>query len=592
MHKRKARSSCLKYSKMKKDLFKMLRKNTPILLSAIAFFLTFSVSAGEPENAPTWNKVREAENVPAKISEDNLLWKIDCGTRRQYPMPRIVGDRVLVMGTESSNMEPEWKKAVKRGGSLLCLSLKDGSEIWRLISPGKGRPTSFGICGEPVVEGNRIYVVAMQHVYCLDMNGMADGNQGAQNELQLMGGRGINELPDWSADIIWHYSFGPMNIQVQDAISCSPVSVNGQIWVSTANEMGSEARGTKSRKPHMIVLDKETGKLIATDDMDVPVIWHGEWSSPAVVEAKGEKIVIFGDGYGILHGLKLPSPSPDGNPVKIKEYWTFDLNPREYRYDEQGRRHPYCIDTRLTYKYPMGWLRDAEKWIVPPDEWAKSRKTGKDLESTEGVALEDIKYRSPREETEHPLASPEGPAELIATPAVVGNRIYLGIGRDYNYTGGRDIPEDRKIEKGTEKNRKCALGRFMCLELEDPAKPPRLVWEDRNAIRLQSTASIADGLVYACDLGGFLNCWEAETGKVVYRFDIGASVRERSQLVVDGKIYIINDKHILKVIKAGRQPELISETRLKHESATVDAADGVLCIVSHRDVRLHGSGQD
>lgn len=553
---------------------------------------------------PAWNKIRNVDNVPVKIGEDTLRWKVDSGTGHQYPMPKVVGDKVLIMGNGKGNPDPVWGKALSRGGSLVCRSLEDGKQIWRLVSPGRDRSAGFGICGEPVVEGDRLYVVAMYDVYCIDLNGMADGNQGLQDELELMTRSPFNgpkpkELPEWATDIIWFFSFSGMGVRIQDAISCSPLSVGGQIWVSTSHEMGSEARGYKNRKtgeykpappaPHMIVLDKETGKLIATDKIDVPIIFHGEWSSPAAVTANGETVVIFGDGYGMLHGFQLPTPSPDGTPVTLHEYWTFDLNPKEARYDGQGRRHPYCLDTRLTYKYPLGWIQDGSKWIQPPDDWASISGNTKETDWRK-APLEQIKFRKPRRKESPGPDSSTGPAELIAVPAVVDNRVYVGIGRDYNYTTRHEWP-DRKVDPDTTKHRKGALGRFMCLQFDDVTKPPAVVWEDRDVARLQSTASIHNGLVYVADLGGFLNCWEADTGKLVYRYDLGASVRERSQLVADGKIYIANDRKVLKVLSAGREPKLLHEHRFHEELSTVEAADGVLVVVTPKDVMVFGTGE-
>jgi len=157
-------------------------------------------------------------------------------------------------------------------------------------------------------------------------------------------------------------------------------------------------------------------------------------------------------------------------------------------------------------------------------------------------------------------------------PAVVGNRIYLGIGRDRAY------------------GLSMAKGRFMCLELRDVKLPPEILWEDRDVGRTQCTASIADGLCYVADGFGNLNCWDADTGEVKYRYDLEArrGIRERSQMVADGKIYVGNERKQMKVLKAGPEPILLGESRLKSDAATIDAVDGLVLVVTHRSIGLYG----
>jgi outer membrane protein assembly factor BamB len=136
----------------------------------------------------------------------------------------------------------------------------------------------------------------------------------------------------------------------------------------------------------------------------------------------------------------------------------------------------------------------------------------------------------------------------------------------------------------------------MCLEFDDVKQPPRVRWEDRDVGRTQSNASVKDGLVYVSDFAGFLNCWDAETGEVIYKFDIGASVKERSQLITDGKIYVSNDRNELYVITEGREPELISTTRFRKHLATVEVADNLLLAVTAQAAYLYhampGSNQE
>jgi len=560
-----------------------MKKRNLIILSIFCLFLQKGLRADAWATSGKGNMTFDVSGLPSRVGEENLVWKLDSGTKHQYPKPEVIGDKLLIMGTGEGNPDPYWGDAVSKGGSVVCRDLRTGEQIWRLIVPETGYgPATYGACGSPVVLGNRIYVVTLYDVFCLDLNGLADGNQGAQNELELMTRRGFKvpkgegkptDLPDWAADVIWHYSMRELNIDEQDAISCTPVAYNGQLWVSTAHEMGSEARGYEIQKkneageriktgkyrkadpaPHLIVLDMSDGTLIAKDNIDVPIIFHGAWSSPALLEVGGEAAVIYGDGYGMIHGFGIPEPSPDGEPVILETLWSFDPNLHEERYDELGRRHPYTKDQRLAYKYPVHWPDDEEKWIpIETNTWG-------------GAAL------------------PGGPSEIIAIPAVVENRVYVGLGGDHFYDFGK-IPAERN-PKGNLRGRKFGPGRFLCLEFDSIYEAPRIRWEDRDIGRTQASASVVDGLVYVTDNAGYINCYDAMTGEVFYRYDLGAAALERSQFVADGKIYASDNNGFLHILKAGREPVLLDKHRLRGHAATVEATNGAIVVATGREVML------
>lgn len=546
------------------------------LIAACVFaFSAAATRAREPwGNDPSHNMVLEAEDLPIHFNEDTLIWEVKTGAKHQFPMPTIVGDKCLVGADARGNPEPFWSQAADHGATFTCYSMEDGSETWRLIVPQGGYgPGTYGVCGTPVVEGDRIYIMAMWEIFCLDMDGLADGNDGMQEELGIMTRRPFEvpeghemptELPEWAADVIWHYSLQPFEISVQDATSCSVITVDDQLWVSTANEIGSRARAYRpgANKPHLVVLDKDTGRLVARDDMDVPIGFHGEWSSPSLIEVDGERAVIFPDGYGLLHAFGIPEVSESGPPVTLEEYWTFDMVPHENRYLEDGREIVYTVDKRLAFKYPPGYYTDTEKFYMYTEEGTPE----KDPEHWTGFSPETKRLADGAHETV------TGPCEIISMPVTVGNRIYLGIGRDRAY--------------GLSK----APGRFVCLELDDVRKKPRVVWEDRELGRTQCTASVADGLVYIADGYGKLNCYDADTGELYYRYDLGSkSVRERSQMVADGKVYICTDRRVMKVLEAGREPNLLAESRLRETTATIEAVDGKILLATPRGLALYGA---
>jgi hypothetical protein len=123
--------------------------------------------------------------------------------------PAVAGGRVF-LGTMS-----------ERQGVLLCLDEATGKRLWQLSAPPRevpktidGRklwfgvfPAQLGVCSSPVVDGDRVCVLTHRcDVACLDVHGMANGNDGPfQDEKRYMtppakeGGK-----PEaGGADIVW-----------------------------------------------------------------------------------------------------------------------------------------------------------------------------------------------------------------------------------------------------------------------------------------------------------------------------------------------------------------------------------------------------
>ena len=126
----------------------------------------------------------------------------------------------------------------------------------------------------------------------------------------------------------------------------------------------------------------------------------------------------------------------------------------------------------------------------------------------------------------------------------------------------------------------------MCLEFDSVRKAPHVRWDDQDVARIQSCASVHNGLVYVTDQAGYLNCYDALSGDVVYRYDFDTSVRERSQILADGKIYIPDDRGFVHVIKEGRDPVLLDKHRIKGHAATIEPTHGAIVIVTPREVML------
>mgnify|MGYP001765070140 CR=1 FL=1 len=85
-------------------------------------------------------------------------------------------------------------------------------------------------------------------------------------------------------------------------------------------------------------------------------------------------------------------------------------------------------------------------------------------------------------------------SEVVGTPVFLNNRVYVALGRDPEHGRGR--------------------GALHCIDATgsgDITKTGK-VWSYQGLDRTLSTVSIADGLLYICDVAGRLHCLDADTG--------------------------------------------------------------------------------
>jgi outer membrane protein assembly factor BamB len=129
--------------------------------------------------------------------------------------------------------------------------------------------------------------------------------------------------------------------------------------------------------------------------------------------------------------------------------------------------------------------------------------------------------------------------EVIATPVIVGNRIYIGNGQDPEHGEG--------------------VGHFYVIDATKRGDITKtgLVWQFDKVRRSISTAAVADGLVFVADFSGYLHCLDAETGKQIWWEDLGAEVWG-SPLLCDGRVYIGDGDGDVAIFKVAREKELLA----------------------------------
>jgi outer membrane protein assembly factor BamB len=71
-----------------------------------------------------------------------------------------------------------------------------------------------------------------------------------------------------------------------------------------------------------------------------------------------------------------------------------------------------------------------------------------------------------------------------------------------------------------------------------------------------------DKYYYTCGNAGMVTCYEAETGKEVYKERLGGTSYTASPVAADGRIYFISEQGEARVVKAGPSFELLAVNKV------------------------------
>ena len=153
---------------------------------------------------------------------------------------------------------------------------------------------------------------------------------------------------------------------------------------------------------------------------------------------------------------------------------------------------------------------------------------------------------------------------IIATPVVYDNKVFLSVGQDPEHGEGP--------------------GHLYCIDATktgDVTETGR-VWHrgGEDFHRSMSTVAVADGLLYAADLSGFLYCLDAKTGGLHWKHDTFAAIWG-SPTVIDGKVFLGTEDGEVLVFKHGKEKKLLATNDMGNAVYTTPvAANGVLYITN------------
>ena len=162
--------------------------------------------------------------------------------------------------------------------------------------------------------------------------------------------------------------------------------------------------------------------------------------------------------------------------------------------------------------------------------------------------------------------------EVIATPVIYENAVYIANGQDPEH--GEGVGHLYAID-ATKRGNITETGQ---------------IWHydgatDNQAIRRSiSTASIKDGIIYYPDFSGFLHALDVKTGKRLWKHDMFAAMWS-STMVADGKIYLGDEDGDVAIMQHGREFKLINEVNMGSSVySTVVTANGVMFIMTRNQL--------
>ena len=533
----------------RKIMSKIKNQIAPSLLLLLILLSIPATAADWPEwggTDPGRNMYSSAKGLPARFdpgkfkpgTEDvdlkttkNVKWVAKLGSQ-SYGNVTVAGGKVFVGTNNDSPRDPQHQGD---RSILMVFDEKTGEFLWQLVVPklksGKVNDwENLGLLSSPTVEGDRVYLVTSRcEMICLDVNGMANGNDGPfKDEAKYMvldTGKPPAKVGPHDADIIWKYDMmDELGVFPHNASNCSLLIVDDLIYGCTSNGQDwTHSNIPSPLSPSFIALNKKTGELAGEDDAKIgPRIFHGQWSSPSTGVVNGKKLVFFGGGDGWCYAFDA-KPVKEGDAGFLKTVWKADCNPPEYKV-----------------------------------------KDGK-----------PIKY---------PAA--EGPSEINATPVFYKNRIYIAIGQDPEHGEGvgnltcldatktGDITKSGVIWSYNKIHRSISsvsidpesgllfVGDFSgfvhCLD----AETGKVYWVHDMKAHMWGSTLVADGKVYVGDEDGDLVVFAASKQKNILSKimvdqreqdgpNLGAPVYG-TPIVANGVVYIQSNTHLYAFHDASR----------------------------------------
>lgn len=377
------------------------------------------------------NMVSEERGLPAEFDPatgKNVKWAAQLGTE-SHSTAVVAGGRVFI-GT--NNGKPRDVKHAGDRGVFMCLEEETGKLLWQLVCPKieedpyKDWPND-GIASPGTVEGERVYMVSNRgQVFCLDVKGMANGNDGPfKDEGDLMTRKETNGEPyqalapgELDADVIWVYDMiQEAGIYPHDNAHSAIMIRGNHLYLNTGTGVDNTHRKIRTPDaPSLIVIDKRSGKLLAREREGIaPNIFHSTWSGPSLGKVGGRDVIFFLGGNGIVYGFEPLAEKTEEGVATLKTLLVFDPDPgapksEVHRFTGNKKEGPVNF-------YGMPVFVDGSLFIAGGGDvfWGKNEAWLKRLD----LSLENGAVKV-KEAWSYPLGQ-----HTLATPAVKDGLVYV-----------------------------------------------------------------------------------------------------------------------------------------------------------------------
>jgi outer membrane protein assembly factor BamB len=85
-----------------------------------------------------------------------------------------------------------------------------------------------------------------------------------------------------------------------------------------------------------------------------------------------------------------------------------------------------------------------------------------------------------------------------------------------------------------------------------------VAWSKMRGGPYMPTPIVYGDYLYTCGNGGIVTCYEAQSGKEVYKQRLGGESYTASPIAADGRIYFTSEQGLVQVVKAGPEFELLA----------------------------------
>jgi outer membrane protein assembly factor BamB len=468
----------------------------------------------------------------------NIKWSARLGSQ-SYPCPVVAGGKIFI-GTNNGAGYIRRFPTIVDVSCLLCFDEKTGEFVWQhsnaKLKTGRVHDWPLqGIVAVPFVDGERLWYVANRgEVVCLDTEGFTDKeNDGPYRNEKV--------VAENEADVVWKFDMmAELGTRQHNMCTCSVTCAGDVLFVVTSNGLDeTHINQPAPNAPAFLALDRNTARVLWTDNSPGRNVLHGSWSSPTFAVLGGQPQVLFPGGDGWLYSF---SPKGDGKG-KSKLLWKFDCNPKESQWILGGR------GTRNGF-ITIPVIYDNKVYVA----------TGQDVEHGEGAGR--LWCIDPTKKLDGSDVSP-----TLAIDAA-----------------GRPIPHKRlqavnpnSGESARPNANSAVVWHYDGFDLDGDGK---LAFEETMHRSICSVA-IKDHLLLIADFSGLVHCVDARTGKPYWTHDLWAASWAASPLIVDGKVYNGDEDGDIIIFKLSSRKQILSEINMGNAVySTPIVANNVLYIAN------------